>query len=219
MKYLLKAPGIFMKSAMKYPEANNEISIMQFHWTSKHYTCLVFIIKVVTTHPTFYTQIVCYTLYVDIQGSRDHQIFVSLCSWILRSYYVYIFRFLDPGISTSSDPGISFLTCINIHGSTDPQIFISWHHESSDLSISTSSDPQILGSSYLYIHASSYLHFHGSMDISTSTDHQNPVYLHHQILGAWYLYIFGSSDPGISTSLDPGISTSLEPGISRSSDC
>jgi len=31
MKYLLKTPGIFMKSAMKYPEANNEISIMQFH--------------------------------------------------------------------------------------------------------------------------------------------------------------------------------------------
>jgi len=55
MKCLLKAPAIFMKSAMKYPEANNEISIMQFHWTSKHYThcppgrCLVFIIKVVTT--------------------------------------------------------------------------------------------------------------------------------------------------------------------------
>jgi len=56
MKYLLKAPGIFMKSAMKYPEANNEISIMWFHWTSKHHThcppgrCLVSIIKVVTTH-------------------------------------------------------------------------------------------------------------------------------------------------------------------------
>ena len=56
MKYLLKVPGIFMKSAMKYPEANNEISIMRFHWTCKHYThrppgrCLVFIIKVVTTH-------------------------------------------------------------------------------------------------------------------------------------------------------------------------
>jgi len=27
MKYLLKAPGIYMKSAMKYPWAKNEISI------------------------------------------------------------------------------------------------------------------------------------------------------------------------------------------------
>jgi len=27
MKYLLKVPGIHMKSAMKYPEAKNEISI------------------------------------------------------------------------------------------------------------------------------------------------------------------------------------------------
>jgi len=49
------------------------------------------------------------------------------------------------------DPQILESLYFNIHGSTDPQIFISWHHESSDLSISTSSDPQILGSSYLYI--------------------------------------------------------------------
>jgi len=27
MKYQLKAPGIYMKSTMKYPGANNEISI------------------------------------------------------------------------------------------------------------------------------------------------------------------------------------------------
>jgi len=27
MKYLLKAPGLYMKSAMKYPRAKNEISI------------------------------------------------------------------------------------------------------------------------------------------------------------------------------------------------
>jgi len=27
MKYLLKAPGIYMKSAMKYPGGKNEISI------------------------------------------------------------------------------------------------------------------------------------------------------------------------------------------------
>ena len=82
----MKAPGIFMKSAMKYPEANNEISIMWFHWTSKHYThhppgrCLVFIIKMVTTHhqqsliffsffPLFYSYFSLSTAILSICGN------------------------------------------------------------------------------------------------------------------------------------------------------
>jgi len=37
MKYLLKAPGIYMKSTMKYPGARNEISIKSArHLYDKH---------------------------------------------------------------------------------------------------------------------------------------------------------------------------------------
>jgi len=74
----------------------------------------------------------------------------------------------------------------------------------------TSLQPGIIGSSYVHIQGSSYLH------ISMFTDPQILVYLHLWIIGAWYLYIFGSLDPGISTSqilvsLHPQINLYIQP--------
>ena len=90
-----------------------------------------------------------------------------------------------------------------MYRSMDPLILVYLHpqiHDSSYLCICTTMDPQILWSLHLQILRFLYLYIHRSAYLRLIS-----AFMDLEIFCSSYFYIYGSSDPSISTSMGPQI--------------